>query len=316
MGTLVSLMDLDKAIESLKSCQIIPEEDVKNLCNKAKEILMEEQNVHHVPIPATVVGDIHGQFYDLLELFDVGGQVPSVNYVFMGDFVDRGFYSVETFLLLLALKVRYPDRITLIRGNHESRQITQVYGFYDECLRKYGSAQPWKQFTDLFDYMPLAAVVEDQIFCLHGGLSPTVRTISEIREIDRNQEVPHEGAMCDLLWSDPDDRVGWGISPRGAGFTFGSDVSQSFIHTNGLKLIARAHQLVMEGYNWSHDGHVVTIFSAPNYCYRCGNMAAIMEIDESMKYHYLQFDAAPRSGESNGADEVLKASSTAPQYFL
>merc|ERR1711892_782953 len=108
---------------TLKSCRIIPEEDVKNLCNKAKEILLEEQNVHHVPIPATVVGDIHGQFYDLLELFDMGGQVPSVNYVFMGDFVDRGYYSVET----------------LIRGNHESRQITQVYGFYDECLKKYGN---------------------------------------------------------------------------------------------------------------------------------------------------------------------------------
>ena len=132
---------MERMIATLRECKIIPESDVTSLCTKAKEILMEEENVHHVPIPATIVGDIHGQFYDLLELFDVGGQVPSVNYVFMGDFVDRGYYSVETFLLLLALKVRYPKRVTLIRGNHESRQITQVYGFYDECLKKYAEQQ-------------------------------------------------------------------------------------------------------------------------------------------------------------------------------
>jgi diadenosine tetraphosphatase ApaH/serine/threonine PP2A family protein phosphatase len=124
-----------------------------------------------------------------------------------------------------------------------------------------------------------------QIFCLHGGLSPSIDTLDEIRRgFERIMEVPHEGAMCDLLWSDPDDRCGWGISPRGAGYTFGQDISESFNHTNKLHLIARAHQLVMEGFNWSHEQNVVTIFSAPNYCYRCGNQAAIMEIDEHLKY--------------------------------
>lgn len=205
----------------------------------------------------------------------------------------------------MALKIRYPQRITILRGNHESRQITQVYGFYDECLRKYGNANVWKYFTDLFDYLPLTALIENQIFCLHGGLSPSIDTLDNIRALDRIQEVPHEGPMCDLLWSDPDDRCGWGISPRGAGYTFGQDISEAFNHNNGLTLIARAHQLVMEGYNWSQDRHVVTIFSgkpselvlflslrracadgvkAPNYCYRCGNQAAIMEIDEHLKY--------------------------------
>ncbi len=183
--------------------------------------------------------------------------------------------------LLVTLKVRWRDRITILRGNHESRQITQVYGFYDECLRKYGSANVWKSFTDLFDYFPLTAVVENTIFCLHGGLSPSIDNLNAIRNLDRVQEVPHEGAMCDLLWSDPDDRSGWGISPRGAGFTFGADISDQFNHTNGLKLVARAHQLVQDGFAWQHDKAVVTIFSAPNYCYRCGNQAAIMETDES-----------------------------------
>lgn len=153
-----------------------------------------------------VCGDIHGQFYDLKELFKVGGDVPETNYLFMGDFVDRGYYSVETFLLLLALKVRYPDRITLIRGNHESRQITQVYGFYDECLRKYGSAAVWRYCTEIFDYLSLSAIIDGKIFCVHGGLSPSIQYLDQIRSIDRKQEVPHDGPMCDLLWSDPEGK--------------------------------------------------------------------------------------------------------------
>uniref|UniRef100_A0A673A0S6 Serine/threonine-protein phosphatase n=1 Tax=Sphaeramia orbicularis TaxID=375764 RepID=A0A673A0S6_9TELE len=228
-----------------------------------------------VRCPVTVCGDVHGQFHDLMELFKIGGKSPDTNYLFMGDYVDRGYYSVETVTLLVTLKVRFQERITILRGNHESRQITQVYGFYDECLRKYGNANVWKYFTDLFDYLPLTALVDGQIFCLHGGLSPSIDTLDHIRALDRLQEVPHEGPMCDLLWSDPDDRGGWGISPRGAGYTFGQDISETFNH------------LVMEGYNWGHDKNVVTIFSAPNYCYRCGNQAAIMELDDTLKYSFL-----------------------------
>lgn len=134
-------------------------------------------------------GDVHGQFHDLMELFRIGGRSPDTNYLFMGDYVDRGYYSVETVTLLVALKVRYKERITILRGNHESRQITQVYGFYDECLRKYGNAHVWKYFTDLFDYLPLTALVDGQIFCLHGGLSPSIDTLDHIRALDRLQEV-------------------------------------------------------------------------------------------------------------------------------
>lgn len=265
--------------------------------------------------PVTVCGDIHGQFYDLAELFRIGGKCPETNYLLMGDYVDRGYYSLETVTLLVALKVRYRNRITILRGNHESRQITQVYGFYDECLRKYGNANVWKHFTDTFDYLPMTAVVADRIFCLHGGLSPSIDTLDHARDLDRVQEVPHEGPMCDLVWSDPDDRYvleiicaastnknywiyhsqctvgiylsrqnscGWGISPRGAGYTFGQDITEQFTHINGLHFISRAHQLVMEGYQWQHNRQVVTVFSAPNYCYRCGNQAAIMEVDDSV----------------------------------
>lgn len=286
--------DLDGQIAKLRRCELINEADVRKLCVKAREILVEEGNVQWVDAPVTIVGDIHGQFYDLKQLFQCGGDVPERNYLFLGDFVDRGYYSVETFLLLLALKVRYPDRITLIRGNHESRQITQVYGFYDECLRKYGSINVWRYCTDIFDYLSLAAIVDGRIFCVHGGLSPSLQTLDQIRVIDRKQEVPHEGPMCDLLWSDPDEQVEtWGISPRGAGFLFGSEPVEQFRKLNSVDIICRAHQLVMEGYKWHFNDTVLTVWSAPNYCYRCGNVAALLTVDPDLHRSFIIFEAAP-----------------------
>ena len=164
--------NLDQCIEQLRQCHPLQECQVKALCDKvlhflylkqAKEIFKQESNVQPVKAPVTVCGDIHGQFYDLMELFKIGGETPDTNYLFMGDYVDRGYYSVESVSLLVCLKVRFPSRIFLTRGNHESRQITQVYGFYDECMRKYGNSNVWKYFTDLFDYLPLTAVVENQV---------------------------------------------------------------------------------------------------------------------------------------------------------
>jgi serine/threonine-protein phosphatase 2A catalytic subunit len=301
--------DLDRQLSNLYNCKILSEAEVKSLCEKAKEILMKEDNVQPVSCPVTICGDIHGQFHDLLELFQIGGRCPFTNYLFMGDYVDRGYFSVETLSLLICLKVRYPTRIFLTRGNHESRQVTQVYGFYDECFKKYGSANDWKYFTELFDFLPLTALVENKFFCLHGGLSPNIATLDEVRGLNRKQEVPHEGAMCDLLWSDPEEREGWAPSPRGAGYIFGHDISSKFLHTNNITNICRAHQLVLQGYNWSHEKNVCTIFSAPNYCYRCGNQAAIMEVDENLNTNLQQFDPAPRRGEPH----ITKRT---PDYFL
>lgn len=386
----------NRAIEQLRACRLIPESQVRELCYKARELLIEEGNVVSVDAPVTICGDIHGQFHDLMELFRVGGDVPDTNYLFMGDFVDRGFYSLESFLLLLCLKVRYPDRITLIRGNHESRQITTVYGFYDECIRKYGSANVWRYCCEVFDYLALGAIVlgasselepssntalssmpiDDSeletevlnsrgevtmityrarqrsssdastdsrnispprdisaapgqaaapsrsgapgtgasgdgngsattsrtgaVLCVHGGLSPLIDSVDKIRLIDRKQEVPHEGAMCDLLWSDPDEIEGWGLSPRGAGFLFGGDIVKQFNHLNGLSLVARAHQLVMEGYKEMFDGGIVTVWSAPNYCYRCGNVAAILELGEDSSGGGTVARSNGEYGRSNG----------------
>jgi len=267
--------------------------------------------------PLQICGDIHGQFYDLLELFKVGGEIPDTNYLFLGDYVDRGHYSVETFLLLLCYKVRYPDRITLIRGNHESRQITQVYGFYDECLRKYGSVNVWRYCTDVFDYFSLAALVDDRVFAVHGGLSPQITTLDQIRVLDRRQEVPHEGPMCDLLWSDPEELDGWGLSPRGAGYLFGDEVTKKFNRVNGLNLVARAHQLVMEGYKLMFDEQLVTVWSAPNYCYRCGNVASILELDENLVRSFKIFEAAPQESRNTPSKKLTaECASVSSSHFL
>ncbi|EEB05796.2 serine/threonine protein phosphatase [Schizosaccharomyces japonicus yFS275] len=345
-------LDLDWQLEQLQKCRSVPESNVIELCQLAREILIEESNLQWVNSPVTVCGDIHGQLHDLLELFRVSGPCPNTNYLFLGDYVDRGFYSVETFLLLLTLKCKYPSRITLIRGNHESRQITQVYGFYDECNRKYGSANVWRYCCEIFDYMALGAIIDGKVLCVHGGLSPSITSLDQIGLLDRKQEVPHEGAMCDLLWSDPDDIGGWGLSPRGAGYLFGANIAEAFNHANGLSFVARAHQLVMEGYKLhfssaekqvpsyqdaeeeldtdSHSisedntpspgdivtiankdlGSVVTVWSAPNYCYRCGNVASVMQISDGDTQTFKIFGAAPQ--ERTG----IPAKQPIADYFL
>lgn len=302
---------MDGWLEMVKQCKYLPEADLKTVCERVKELLLEESNVQPVAAPVTICGDIHGQFYDLLELFRTGGDMPNTHYIFMGDFVDRGYYSLETFTLLLVLKARHPDKITLLRGNHESRQITQVYGFYDECQQKYGSANAWRYCTQVFDFLTLAALVDGRVLCVHGGLSPDVRTLDQIRTIDRNQEIPHEGAFCDLMWSDPEDiDNAWQVSPRGAGWLFGHKVTSEFTRLNNLELICRAHQLVQEGFRYHfEDEELATVWSAPNYCYRCGNVAAILALDETRKQSFQIFSAVP------DAERVIPVRN-ATAYFL
>jgi serine/threonine-protein phosphatase 6 catalytic subunit len=286
-------IDLDKWIELTKDCKYLPENEFKKLCDLVMEYLIEESNVQPVYTPVTVCGDIHGQYYDLQELFRTGGYPPDTNYIFMGDFVDRGYYSLETMTQLLLFKAKYPERITLLRGNHESRQITQVYGFYDECMTKYGNPNPWRICCNLFDYMTIAAIIDDSILCVHGGLSPEIKTLDQIRQIERNQEIPSKGAFSDLVWSDPEDIESWAISPRGAGWLFGAKVTNEFCEINGLSLICRAHQLVQEGHKYWFDNKLVTVWSAPNYCYRCGNVASILSFTDSENREAKTFYAVP-----------------------
>ncbi|EFO65765.1 Serine/threonine protein phosphatase 4 [Giardia lamblia P15] len=306
-------MDLDAALERLKRCELPTELEVEELTHRAREILVQEPNVLTLVSPITLVGDIHGQFYDLREMFSIGGSIPDVQYLFLGDYVDRGYFSVETFLLLIAFKVKFPTRISLLRGNHESRQISQVYGYNDECLRKYGSNRIWRLCCDVFDALPLAATVDDTLYCIHGGLSPDVKYISTMKTLHRNEEVPFSGPICDTLWSDPmelpTDR-GYQQSQRGAGFMFGSDVVQEFCAANNIELIVRSHQLVMEGMKFQFNNKLLTLWSCPNYCYRAGNVAAILEIRETKERSFKVFEAAPKSC------RALPDRRCIPDYFL
>lgn len=307
---MVGVDKLDEWVALVKQCKYLPEQDLKRLCEHVKEYLLEESNVQPVNSPVTICGDIHGQFYDLMELFRVGGEMPDMSYVFMGDYVDRGYYSLETFTTFLVLKARWPDKITLLRGNHESRQITQVYGFYDECQQKYGNANAWKYCTQVFDYLTLACLIDGRVMCVHAGLSPEIKTLDQIRTIPRNQEIPHEGAFCDLMWSDPEDIEAWQVSPRGAGWLFGYRVTNEFNRINRLDLICRSHQLVQEGYKYFFpDENLVTVWSAPNYCYRCGNVASVLALDDKLNRDFKIFSAVPDD------KRVIPARTSMP-YFI
>jgi serine/threonine-protein phosphatase PPG1 len=293
-------MVIDRAIAQLHAGELLGEEIVEMICERVKDILVTESNVPSVPAPVSIVGDLHGQFPDLLELFRIGGEAPDTNYLFLGDYVDRGAQSLETISLLACLKCKYPYRITLLRGNHESRQITQVYGFYNECIRKYNSPSVWVAFTSMFDFLPLAAVVGGTLLAVHGGLSPSVNTLDQLRILNRFGEIPHEGPIADIFWSDPDpEKEGFLVSPRGAGYIFGHDVVLRFLYMNKLDHIARAHQLCMTGYQLLFkDECMSTVWSCPNYCYRFGNVASIMEVGENGERAYNVFSQAPRDPES------------------
>ena len=287
--------DIDKFIEQLYDCKKLISQEIIFIINKCKEIISKEDNIQEVSCPVTVCGSIHGQFFNLLELFRLGGRLPYTNYIFLGNYINRGYYSIETLSLLLCLKIRYPKRIHLIRGNQESEQLTQCYGFYDECIRKYGSPEVWKYFIDLFNNLPLSVLIEDKILCLHSGLSPLINTLDDIRTLDRTQDIDlNEGAISHLLWNKPDDCIGFVPFPKGAGFVFGENVSKEFCRINCLDIIIRSSSCIPTGYEFLHNNTICSITSCPNFCYRYGNEGAIMEIDEDMNYYFYKFDQVPR----------------------
>ncbi|KAL7251471.1 hypothetical protein ACSBR1_013327 [Camellia fascicularis] len=203
-------------------------------------------------------------------------------YLFLGDYVDRGKQSLETICLLLAYKIKYPENFFLLRGNHECASVNRIYGFFDECKRRF-NIRLWKIFTDCFNCLPVAAVIDEKILCMHGGLSPDLNDLNQIRNIQRPTDVPETGLLCDLLWSDPSKDVkGWGMNDRGVSYTFGPEKVTEFLQKHDLDLICRAHQVVEDGYEFFADRQLVTVFSAPNYCGEFDNAGAMMSVDDSL----------------------------------
>uniref|UniRef100_A0A672ITG8 Serine/threonine-protein phosphatase n=1 Tax=Salarias fasciatus TaxID=181472 RepID=A0A672ITG8_SALFA len=260
----------------------LTENEIRGLCLKSREIFLSQPILLELEAPLKICGDVHGQYYDLLRLFEYGGFPPESNYLFLGDYVDRGKQSLETICLLLAYKIKYPENFFLLRGNHECASINRIYGFYDECKRRY-NIKLWKTFTDCFNCLPVAAIVDEKIFCCHGGLSPDLQSMEQVRRVMRPTDVPDQGLLCDLLWADPDkDVLGWGENDRGVSFTFGADVVTKFLHKHDMDLICRAHQVVEDGYEFFAKRQLVTLFSAPNYCGEFDNAGAMMSVDETL----------------------------------
>ncbi|KAI8806649.1 Metallo-dependent phosphatase-like protein [Cladochytrium replicatum] len=246
--------------------------EVTFVCQAAREIFLDQPVLLELNPPVNVVGDIHGQYPDLLRVFDMCGYPPTANYLFLGDYVDRGKQSLETILLLLCFKIKYPENFFILRGNHESASVNRVYGFYDECKRRC-SLKIWKTFTDVFNCLPIAAVVAGKIFCVHGGLSPSLHHMDDIRAIQRPSDVPDYGLLNDLLWSDPSEfAVDWEDNERGVSYCFGKAIVSDFLVRHDFDLVCRAHMVVEEGYEFFNDRTLVTVFSAPNYCGEFGKI--------------------------------------------
>jgi serine/threonine-protein phosphatase PP1 catalytic subunit len=256
---------------------------IQYLCEKSKEIFLRQPALLELDGPINIVGDVHGQYYDLLRLFEMGGFPCEENpYLFLGDYVDRGRQGIETVCLLLTNKCKFPDNFFLLRGNHECPSINRIYGFYDECRRRY-DVKMWRTFNDALNTLPMAAIIGERMFCVHGGLSPELLRLDQIFDIPRPTDVPDQGLLCDFLWSDPDpDISGWAENARGVSYTFGADVVHNFLIKHDFDLVVRAHQVVEDGYEFFAGRELVTLFSAPNYCGEFDNAAAIMIVDESL----------------------------------
>eukprot|EP01065_Artemidia_motanka_P027952 TRINITY_DN3314_c0_g2_i1.p1 TRINITY_DN3314_c0_g2~~TRINITY_DN3314_c0_g2_i1.p1 ORF type:complete len:316 (+),score=106.86 TRINITY_DN3314_c0_g2_i1:90-1037(+) len=272
------------SVRGTKNFKPIPleEDHVRTVIQVARDVLMEQPCLLDLGTPVQVVGDVHGQYYDLLRMFEIGGYPPNSNYLFLGDYVDRGKFSVETIVLVLALKCKFKENFFILRGNHECAAINRIYGFFDDCKRRY-DIKLWKSFTDLFNCLPYCAVIDEKIFCVHAGLSPELKAPDQLRDIRRPIDAPDHGLLCDLLWGDPEDGIkGFGESDRGVSFTFGADMVDKFLKKNSYDLICRAHQVVEDGYQFFANRQLVTIFSAPNYCGEFDNAAAFMCVDEQL----------------------------------
>lgn len=264
-----------------------------------KQLFMSQPSLVEVTVADdckfTVCGDIHGQFYDLMNIFNLNGlPSPSNPYLFNGDFVDRGSFSVECIFTLFGFKLLYPEHFFMSRGNHESHSMNQMYGFDGEVKAKY-TAQMSELFSEVFNWLPLAHCLNGRVLVMHGGLfSRDSVTLDEISKIDRNRQPPEEGLMCELLWSDPQPQVGRAPSKRGVGVQFGPDVTKKFLELNTLDYIIRSHEVKNEGYEVAHDGKCITVFSAPNYCDTMGNKGAFIVLTgKDMRPQYTTYEAVP-----------------------
>ena len=294
-------LNLDQIISDLETGKHMKESELIKLLEKIKDLLIKEDNLLYIPFPIIVVGDIHGQLFDLLSLFEKSEKEwknknikENITYLFLGDYVDRGHYSIETFALLGAKKLKNPNQFYLLRGNHESRSTNQMYGLSSQCTELYGNIAVWHLLNDIFDCLPLAAILGNKIFCCHGGLSPELSIVQKIYTLDRKVDLPQEGLLADLTWSDPGEVKEWLKNRRGSGYMFGKVHVEAFLKNNQLDFMVRSHQLMKDGYFSHFDGLCYTVWSAPNYAYIEKNKATFLlfNITENNSYifEFIEFE--------------------------
>ncbi|KAI8899254.1 Metallo-dependent phosphatase-like protein [Globomyces pollinis-pini] len=305
-----SLLDLDTYITKLNSVRtytikpILKFKEMDFIIKHARELIYQQPVLLELRSPVTIVGDIHGQYSDLLKIFEKGGDPSQTNYLFLGDYVDRGNQSLETILLLLCYKIKHPETFFLLRGNHEVDNVNRVYGFYDECKRRV-SVKLWRIFSDCFSVLPIAAIVSDKIFCVHGGLSPDLKSMDEIRNLQRPLTVSDSGLVTDLLWSDPSEEAsGFEFNQeRGASYVFGKNELDFFLTYFEIELVIRAHMVVEDGYKFFNNRTLVTIFSVPNYCGEFENNGCIVSVNEHLKCSFQIIHAVKKVVKSS--EDVL-----------
>ncbi|QCD78423.1 serine/threonine-protein phosphatase 5 isoform X1 [Vigna unguiculata] len=298
-GDVVTLDFVKKMMEDFKNQKFLHKRYAFQIVLQTREILQSLPSLVDIRVPNgkrfTVCGDVHGQFYDLLNIFELNGLPSEENpYLFNGDFVDRGSFSLEVILTLFAFKCMSPSAIYLARGNHESKSMNKIYGFEGEVRSKLNDTFV-ELFAEVFCFLPLAHVINEKVFVVHGGLfSVDGVKLSDIRSINRFCEPPEEGLMCEVLWSDPQPLPGRGPSKRGVGLSFGPDVTEAFLKENNLDLVVRSHEVKDEGYEIEHDGKLITVFSAPNYCDQMGNKGAFIRFEApDLKPNIVTFSAVP-----------------------
>lgn len=278
------------------------------IVQKCTDIFASEPTLLKLKDPITVVGDIHGQFYDFVKLIEVGGEPPGSQYIFLGDYVDRGSYSIEVLALIFSYKINFPKRIWMLRGNHECRQMTAFFNFRDECEYKQ-DIDVYNSFMESFDSLPLTGLINGKFLTIHGGLSPELTALKQLDKLDRFREPPRDGLLCDLLWSDPvEEKEGEPTvrhsepfiknEVRGCSWFFTYEACSTFLYKNSILSVIRAHEAQIEGYKMHRTNEstgfptVITIFSAPNYCDVYNNKGAILKFDNNT-LNILQFNSSP-----------------------
>ena len=268
----------------------VTEDMLINCCKGAIVSIKQQPPLLRLRSPITVCGDIHGQFEDLMRVFSSRGLPPHTPYLFLGDYVDRGAHSAQVVALLLALKALHPDHLFLLRGNHECATINAEYGFIDECRQRYGSDTAYTIVNKVFQWLPLAAVIQNKIFCVHGGLSPHLESLEQLEALDRSElhHIPDSGLACDLVWSDPErDTQEWADNERGCSHTFGPRIVHEFCEKHGFDFVCRAHQVVDHGYEFFCKRKLVTVFTASNYCGDYGNRGSILHVEPNLRCNFV-----------------------------